>query len=316
MGALTEQTLDYIGGERPERLSGIMVTPEVFQILDTATILGRIFLADDFNGMPQVVILGHSTWRRIFGEDRSIIGKTIILSGHPTVIIGVLDPGWVSPRGLMGEEVDVWLPLDVTLPEFQSTGYYILEVIARLKPGASIKTAQAEMNRLAVTLNEEMPDTFVDWEGNPRRIPIISLQSAITGDIESPLLLLLGAVSLLLAIACANVANLVLARGTEQVHEIGLRFALGASRRRLMGQLLTENALLSVSGGMIGIVIAVFGVWIFNTMNPGGIPMADGRSKSSPSSTRSRMGISRFSELTCADGNSFLEMSCLIRFQL
>ncbi len=274
LGALTEQNLDYTGGESPERLSGMMATPEIFTILDVPTAYGRIFAPDDFEGIPQVAILGHATWRRLFGEDRSIIGQTINLSRYPAVVVGILDPGFLSPRGLTGEEVDIWLPLDVTLPNFQSHNY-ILEVIGRLRPGVSLSIAQTELDQINVMLAEENPDAYLDRQGNPRLIPIISLQAALTGDVETPLLLLLGAVALLLAIACANVANLVLARGTDQVHEVGLRFALGASRRRLASQLLTESATLSLTGGVLGIVIAILGVRMFTLMNPGGIPLTD-----------------------------------------
>ncbi len=275
MGAATEEGLDYTGGSSPERFSAYLATSEVLPMLDARASHGRLFIPDDFLGMPQVAILSHDVWLRIFSEDPSIIGETITLSDMSVVVVGILDEHFESPAELMGDRSDVWLPLDITRPDLQRPTWYILDILARLKPGISFSQAQNEMNAMAATLAEEFPDRYQDDDGSPAPITIIPLQSALTGEIQPLLLLLLGAVALLLAIACANVANLFLARGTDLIHEVGLRYALGASRRRMMAQMLTEGLVISLTGGALGVIISIFGVRLFETLNPGGIPLTE-----------------------------------------
>ncbi len=244
-------------------------------MLDARVAHGRLFIPDDFLGLPRVAVLSHGAWQRVFSADPSIVGETITLSNMSVVVVGVLAESFRAPAELEGDQSDVFLPLDITLPELQQPNSYILEIVARLKPGISFSQAQEEMNALSVSLAEEFPDRYQDDDGSPAPISIISLQAALTGEIETPLLLLLGAVALLLAIACANVANLFLARGTDKVHEVGLRYAIGASRRRMMAQMITESMVISLTGGVLGVVIAVFGVRLFEALNPGGIPLAE-----------------------------------------
>lgn len=275
MGATTELGLDYTGGSTPERLNAYFTTAGILPMLNAKASLGRLFVPDDFFDMPQVVLLSHGIWQRVFSADPSIIGETITLSDMSLVVIGILDAGFESPADLVGDRSDVWLPLDITRPDLQEPNSYILEIVAQLKPGISFDRAQSEMNTIAVSLADEFPDRYQDDDGNPVPITIIPLQSALTGDIETPLLLLLGAVVLLLGIACANVANLFLARGTDQIHEVGLRYALGASRRRMMTQQITEGLVISLTGGVIGIIISIFGVRLFEVLNPGGIPLTE-----------------------------------------
>jgi len=274
MGATTPQVIDYIGGDSPERLRAYFTTAEVLPMLDARPAHGRLFVPDDFLGPPRVVVLSHDLWERVFSADPAIVGETVTLSDMSVVVVGILDEGFRSPEELTGDRSDVWLPVDITDPELQSPNSYILEVFARLKPGISRNQAQEELNALAVSLAGEYPDRYQEDDGSPTPIEIITLQSALTGEIETPLLLLLLAVALLLAIACANVANLFLARGTDQVHEVGLRYAIGASRRRMVAQLLTESTVISLAGGILGIFLAILGVRLFETLNPGGIPMA------------------------------------------
>ncbi len=275
MGAITREGLDYTGGGSPERLRSFYTTAEILPMLDARILHGRLFSPDDFLGAPRVAVLSHDVWQRIFSSDPAIVGETITLSDMSLVVVGILAEEFRSPYELMGERSDVWLPLDITDPEIQSPTSYILEVVARLKPGVSFSQAQGEMNTLAISLAEEYPDRFQQEDGSPAPITLVSLQDALTGPIATPLLLLLGAVGLLLAIACANVANLFLARGTDRVHDVGLRYAIGASRRRMMAQLLTESTVISLAGGTLGIILAIFGVRLFEALNPGGIPLSD-----------------------------------------
>ncbi|MFC1627615.1 ADOP family duplicated permease [Gemmatimonadota bacterium] len=274
MGATTNEVIDYIGGDTPERLRACLTTAEVLPMLDARPAHGRLFVPDDFLGPPRVAVLSHDLWERVFSADPAIVGETVTLSDMSVVVVGILDEGFRSPDELTGDRGDVWLPADITAPEIQSPNSYILEVFARLKPGIPHNQAQEELSALAVSLAEEYPDRYQEDDGSPTPIEIITLQSALTGEVETPLLLLLLAVALLLAIACANVANLFLARGTDQVHEVGLRYAIGASRRRMVAQLLTESTVISLAGGILGIFLAILGVWLFETLNPGGIPMA------------------------------------------
>jgi putative ABC transport system permease protein len=275
LGAMSDAELDYTGGDVPARLRGLQVTSEILPMFGGHAQLGRLFSLEEYQGIPGVVVLGHGCWQRRFGSDESIVGQTITLSGYPAVVIGVLDESFVSPNGLTGTDVDLWLPYDAARPDLQRNDYYILEVIGRLRTGISLREARRELDRLSIQLAAEKPEIHTDGEGNPRRIPIVSLQSALTGDVQTPLILVLGAVGLLLAIACANVANLYLARGTRRTHEIALRTSLGAGRGRIIGLLLTESVLLAVIGGLLGVVVAIFGVRTFEILSPGGIPMID-----------------------------------------
>ena len=275
MAASSEIDLDYTGSDNPERLSGVMVTPEYLPLLGATTMVGRMFVPDDFSGIPDAAVLGYGAWQRLFGGDPAIIGRTIVLNELPGTVVGVLDPDFVSPAGLIGSEPDIWIPLDITRPDMQNPDYYILEVIARRRDGVSIASAQAEMSLLAETLTEQNPEVHARDDGSPRPVPIVSLHSALTGSISDTLVFILAAVGLLLAIACANLANLFLARATDRVHEVGVRYALGASRHRIIGQLLIESALLSTAGGILGAMLAYLGVKAFIVLNPGGIPMID-----------------------------------------
>ncbi len=270
IGAVWDTGLDLTGEGTPESISGGRVTEDFFDMLGARPEIGRMFTPEDFVGVPaRTVVISHGLWQRRWGSDQAILGSTITLDDNPMEVVGVLNRSFVPPADVFA---DVWLPLDVTVEDFQNRGRMILSVIAQLQPSLSLDAAQSDIDRLSAALATEFPDRYRQDDGSPKAYPVIPLKAATVGDIGATLYLLLGAVGLMLLIACANVANLFLARGTDRTREMAVRAALGAGRGRLTGQLLTESVSLALVGGMLGIVLAVFGVSAFETFSPGGIP--------------------------------------------
>ncbi len=267
---------DLTNDGTPESVLGARVTADFFSILGARPHRGRLLLAgDDFDATPsRAAVLSYDFWLRRYGGDPSVIGRTITLNGNPAEVVGVLDRRFETPEGLVGRQVDVWLPLDLQWERVRSRGTYVLRVVARLKPDMSRRAAQADVDVLAGSLAKEYPERHIRRDGTILRYPLRTLLEATVGRIDSTLYMLFGAVGLMLLIACANVANLFLARGTDRQREIALRSALGAGRGRIMAQLLTESVLLSLIGGAMGVGVAFAGVHAFGLYNPGGIPRA------------------------------------------
>ena len=260
------------GGD-PERVLGAAVTADYFSLLRVKPVLGRVFTRDeDKPGAPQVIVLSHALWQRRFGGDPNIIGREIDLGGKTTVV-GVLPAGFQFP--ISDDPQDFWEPIFsaqfLTKEMREERANRFLSAIARLKPGVTVEQARADLDLLSRQIEQQSP------ESNTNVIfTAVSMHENITRDYRPALLIMLGAVGLVLLIACANVANLLLARAAARQKEVAIRMALGASRRRIMAQLLTESVLLSLAGGVLGLLLASWGMKLLVAYGPANVPRLHG----------------------------------------
>src|SRR5258705_4735850 len=266
MAAMSERSFNLTGVGEPERLDGRRVSANLFDLLGVPALLGRTFVPQDDRSGSRVVLLSYSLWQRRFGSDPGIIGRAVTLNGQSYTVIGVMPrsmhlPGYGTWRD------QVWVPIAFTNEETTQRGNHFLEVIARTRAGITLKQAQAEMETIAARLAKEYPRYNTRIGAN-----ITPLHEELVGDIKPALLILLGAVGFVLLIACANVANLLLARAAVRAKEIALRLALGASRSRLTRQFLTESVLLALLGGGFGLLLALAGIRVLKGVIPATIP--------------------------------------------
>ncbi len=239
------------GDGEPEELLATQVTTNFFSLMNVKPIHGRAFSPDEEQpGKDNIAVLSYSLWQRRFGSDPSIINKTILLNGTSILVVGVAPKGFEFP-----DKVDLWTPLAPNERTRAARGAFWLPVIGRMKPGVRGEQAQADMNVIARRLEEQYPNNNSGFGIN-----VVPLYEQTVGNVRQALLILLGAVGFVLLIACANVANLMLARATSRYREIAVRAALGAGRGRIILQLLTESILLSVVASALGVLLAVWGI--------------------------------------------------------
>ncbi|HEY6467205.1 MAG TPA: ABC transporter permease [Candidatus Acidoferrales bacterium] len=254
--------MNLTGGDRPEQISGIHVSANYFPLFGARVAQGRTFTAqEDIPNGPHLAVISTGLWRSRYGSDPNMVGKNMEIGGQPYEVIGILDSSfrWDPP-------MDVWLPMQAD-PDSANQGNYLLSA-ARLKPGVSLGQAKAAMSVAAEAFRRKYPTSLGPRNG----FTVQLLKETQVANVRPALLLLLGTVAFVLLIACANIANLLLARAAVRRREIAIRSAMGAGRRRIIYQLLTESVMLSLTGGVLGLVLGYFGVRALLAMNPGNIP--------------------------------------------
>ncbi|MGE0887351.1 MAG: ABC transporter permease [Blastocatellales bacterium] len=265
VGGTVKQPLDFTSGNEPLQWQVGMVTGGFFRTLGVQPLTGRFITdEDDKQGGARVVVLSYELWQKQFGGQSEIVGKEVSLSGHQNTVIGVMPAGFKSPR----DNEIAWCPLQVTNPLAANyRGVHFLRTYMRLKEGVTIDQARSEMQAIDKRLAESFPE-----ENKTRRTILFPLKERIVGATRQPLLILFGAVALVLLIACANYANLLLARAATREQEMVVRMALGAGRWRVIRQWLTESVLLSVLGGAAGLLIAQWGIELLLAFKPADLP--------------------------------------------
>ena len=268
LGVIRGQSVNLTGGETPDRLFGTFASASVLKLLGATTSQGRLFteVETEVGTKQPVAVVNDAAWRARFGARPDFVGSTIVLNGQPFTVIGIMRPGFEGPQGTP----DVWLPIGYypNKGDLELRGRGGVAVVGRLKAGVSRERAQADMDVIAARIAKQYPATNATLGAS-----VQPLKEQLVGSTRTPLLIVLAAVGIVLLIACANVANLQLARATARRRELSVRAALGAARARLLRQLLTESLLLSLVGGTTGVVLANWGVKALSTLVASSLPL-------------------------------------------
>ena len=262
IAAIQEATFIISGGDKPERYLGGQISADAFTFMGVQPILGRLFRPEeDQLNAPPVALIGYDIWQNHFGGDRAVVGRTIPINGKQVTIVGVMPKGWRFP-----ENCDLWMPLQMNEKE-QPRGNFFLDCIGKVKKGVSIEQARAELEAITARIAVQHPETNTGIG-----VHVTPFREEMVRNFETLTLLVMGAVLFVHFIACANVANLLLARGATRAKEIGIRLALGASRRQIVRQLLAESVVLGMVGSALGLLFAVWGVDLMLTALPNEVP--------------------------------------------
>jgi predicted permease len=250
--AIGYRSFSLTGSGEPVRIEGEAYSADIFSVLQIYPILGRAFTPEeDRPGGPQAAILSYGLWMSRFGGDHGIIGRPVRLNEESYTVVGVMPTGFAFPD----RDDQIWIPLALTKDQVTNHQSHFLRVVARLKPGVTLAQAQSEMRAIGARMTAQYPNSNTGVDVN-----VVSLREQVAGSLRRPLLMLSGVVGFVLLIACTNLANLLLARGSVRSREFAIRSALGASRTRLIRQLLTESLLLALVGGALGLAIAFGGL--------------------------------------------------------